>query len=352
MSTDEAFSLLDANANRAREGIRTAEDYTRFEILDKRWAERLRGHRHSVTAALKACFGLDRLIEARRVQLDCGRPGVGGEPVRSGGEDGPKAVALRGLKRGQEALRVLEEFTRSRNADAARTFTEARYGLYEAEQWLGGGSDASRILQRTKLYVLLSSEQCGCRGVERTVVAAIEGGAGLIQLREKAAADMQIIESARRLRDVCGARDAAFVVNDRVDIAMAAGAAGVHLGQDDLPPRRARELVGNGVLVGRSTHNVDEVKRAVEKEPVDYIAIGAMFGTATKTGTILSGLRFAEQVAAMELELPVFAIGGITKERIGDLRRAGVERIAVSSAVVGAPDPAAAARDLLDELEK
>lgn len=348
---DEAFSLLDANANRAREGIRTAEDFARFEIQDQRWAERLRGLRHEVTAALDAHFDLSRLTAARRVLQDCGRPGEGGETLGGCPDEKPKAVALRGLKRGQEALRVLEEFTRSRTAEAARAFSETRYGLYEAEQWLECSAEYARILNRTKLYVLLAEKQCSL-GLEETTRAAIKGGAGVIQLREKDIGDSAYLERARCLANLCREHDVAFVVNDRSDIANLCGASGVHLGQDDLPPDAVRSWVGERLLIGRSTHRIEEVRRATEQDPVDYIAIGAMFDTATKLDTVPAGLKFAQQVSALELKVPVFAIGGITKGRIKDLKRAGVQRVAVSSAVISARDPESAARELLDELNK
>ncbi len=342
---------MDANANRAREGIRTAEDFARFELQDFRWAKLLRGLRHQVTAMLGACCDVKELKAARRVQADCGRADTAGE-FRVDAQPGELLgeVAIRGLKRAQEAVRVLEEYTRAGAPEAAQAFSRIRFELYEAEQWMEAGTERVRILQAARLYVLVAQEQCRL-GLEATVAGAIKGGAGIIQLREKGLDDRRLVERARNMQKICAKNEAILIVNDRPDIALLAGAAGVHLGQDDLSPSDVRKMAGEQLLIGRSTHGVDEVKRAVE-EGVDYIAIGAMYESRTKENTISAGLKLAEQVAEMALEVPIFAIGGIKKDNIEDLKRVGVRRIAVSSAITSEADPLESARALREELLK
>lgn len=132
-----SLRLLDANANRAREGIRTAEDYIRFQVGAERWALRLRDARRRIADALHVLASDEELLRARGVQTDAGHPGRAEPPAQGPAEEAPRQVALRGLKRAQEALRVLEEFTRGPAPDSSRTLARLRFELYEAEQWLG-----------------------------------------------------------------------------------------------------------------------------------------------------------------------------------------------------------------------
>ncbi|MCZ7649348.1 MAG: thiamine phosphate synthase [Planctomycetota bacterium] len=342
--------LLDANANRAREGLRSAEDYARFIVGTGRWYGRLKQARHRLTELLTAHPGNEVWAAARRVQSDLGNPEqVETLPAPGGGEP-TREVALRGLKRAQEALRALEEYTRAGFGELSRDLSKLRYGAYEAEQWLVQGSDRSRALNRAKLYVLLCEEDCAL-GLEGTARAALEGGAEILQLREKRLEGAAILERARRLREVCAERGALLVVNDRVDVALAAEADGAHLGQKDLPPADARRQTGPGVLLGRSTHTLEQARRALE-EDVDYLAVGAMYATETKAGYTLAGPGLAREVAALGADRPVFAIGGITAARAAELKRAGIGRVAVGKAVCAAKDPCAAAAALRAALEQ
>lgn len=343
-----SLRLLDANANRAREGIRTAEDYIRFQIGAERWALRLRDARRRIADALRVLASDEELLRARGVQTDAGHPGRA-EPLHPS-EEAPRQVAVRGLKRAQEALRVLEEFTRGPAPESSRTLARLRFDLYEAEQWLACAGGAARILGEARLYVLLTETLC-VKGLEATARAALKGGARVLQLREKALETAELLERARRLRDLCGEYEAVFVVNDRVDVALAAGAHGVHLGQGDLPPQEARRLGGEQLLIGRSTHALEQARAAVEEEGADYIAVGSMYPTATKAAPTLVGPGLARDVMGLALPVPVFAIGGIDRPRAEELAALGVRRVAVSTAVISAQDPERAARELVEALQ-
>jgi len=180
--------------------------------------------------------------------------------------------------------------------------------------------------------------------------AACEGGAAVVQLRAKHANDREALAWAREIREVTRKAGALFFVNDRFDLALAAAADGVHLGQTDVPPDRLPEAARARLRVGRSTHTPDEFQRALA-EPVDYIAFGPIFGTTSKRSPHAApGRSQLAQVVRAAGALPVVAIGGIDVHNAGSLIAAGAAGIAVISAVAGADDPVAATRALVTRL--
>ena len=342
--------LIDANANRAREGIRTAEDYIRFTLAETVWARELKEIRGDITKFVLTHFTNEQLVASRNSVADSGRAAVTTETVGSFAEH-PKSfsqtVAQRGLKRGQEALRVLEEYLRAKFPSTAEQFSKFRYRLYDAEQWLVLQGSAFSILKNARVYVLLTARLCKT-GLFETAKSVLKGGCKLLQLREKDLCANKITEQASELRSLCHEYNAVLICNDRIDVALAANAAGVHLGQDDLAPDAARRVAGYKLLIGRSTHTVEQAVQAAECERADYIGIGSMYDTATKPERTLAGLKLAEQVAALKLPVPVFAIGGINEQRVNELKSAGVTRIAVSSAVISSSNPEDATRRLVE----
>jgi thiamine-phosphate pyrophosphorylase len=195
------------------------------------------------------------------------------------------------------------------------------------------------------LYVILDRTAAHGRDLEEILAATIAGGCRLVQLREKEWPTGRLLALAERLRDRCRRADVTFIVNDRVDLAVAVGADGVHLGQDDLPPRAARQLLRPGMVLGRSTHSVAQAREA-QAEGADYIAVGSMFPTQTKPDFQLVGPALIRAVRPVT-KAPLVGIGGVTRENVAQVIRAGADGVAVISAVCGAPDPAAATRDLL-----
>jgi thiamine-phosphate pyrophosphorylase len=195
------------------------------------------------------------------------------------------------------------------------------------------------------LYVILDRAVAAGRDLVDLLDAVIAGGCRMVQLREKTWPSGQLLPLAERLRARCRGAGVTFVMNDRVDLAVALDADGVHLGQDDLPPRLARPLLRNGMILGVSTHSVEQARRA-QADGADYVAVGAMFPTATKPDFELVGPALARAVRP-EVRVPLVGIGGITPDNAGDVIRAGADGVAVISAVCAAPDPAGAARDFL-----
>jgi thiamine-phosphate pyrophosphorylase len=178
--------------------------------------------------------------------------------------------------------------------------------------------------------------------------AACAGGAAVVQLRAKSAPDRETLAWAEALRELTRRAGALFVVNDRFDLALAAQADGVHLGQQDLPPRRIPPHLRERLVVGRSTHTLAEA-RAARSEPVDYVAGGPVFGTTSKDSPHPArGLALLREAAAAVAPLPLVAIGGIHAGNAASAIAAGAAGVAVISAVAGAQDPEAATRALVE----
>jgi thiamine-phosphate pyrophosphorylase len=179
--------------------------------------------------------------------------------------------------------------------------------------------------------------------------AVLGAGVDLIQLRDKQAEAGPLLAAAAMLRAAADRHGALFAVNDRADVALAADADVLHLGQDDLPMRWARRILGNDVLLGRSTHDLDQVARAAA-EPWDYLAVGPVWPTATKPGRPAAGIDLLRAVAALAPPQPWFAIGGIDPDNLPQVTAAGATRVVIVRAITDAPDPAAAATALRHRL--
>jgi len=180
--------------------------------------------------------------------------------------------------------------------------------------------------------------------------AALAGGARAIQLRAKHAGDRAILSWGAAIRRLTRERDALFVVNDRFDLALACDADGVHLGQDDLPPARVPESARARLRIGRSTHTVEQARIACG-EPIDHLAFGPLFGTTSKDSPYSArGLDALAEVVRIAAPRPVVAIGGIDASTAASAIRAGAAAVCVISAIAGAADPEAAAREIVSVL--
>jgi thiamine-phosphate pyrophosphorylase len=200
------------------------------------------------------------------------------------------------------------------------------------------------------LYVICDAEACGRAGWDLVDYAAacLAGGARLLQIRAKTLAGRDFLEAASAIVARALPAAATVIVNDRADIARLSGAAGVHVGQDDLTPAQVRAVVGPGAIVGLSTHTPDQLGRAV-REPIDYLAIGPVFGTDTKaTGYDPIGVDAVRRASAAARGVPLVAIGGITRERAQSVLEAGASSVAVITDLLKGSDPAARVREFLD----
>lgn len=199
-------------------------------------------------------------------------------------------------------------------------------------------------LAAARLYLVCGARPGG-RELEAVLREAIAGGVDVVQLREKHLGERELLAAARSAAAVCAQAGALFLVNDRPDIALQAGADGVHVGQDDMPAAAAREIVGADRLVGLSTHAPAEIDAAGAAGAVDYIGVGPVHETPTKPGRPAVGLELVSY-ATGGATLPFFAIGGIDRSNVEAVLSAGASRICVLRAIADAPDPCAAAAAL------
>lgn len=205
----------------------------------------------------------------------------------------------------------------------------------------------SRLHERlgaARLYFVCGRTPGG-RPLPAVLAAALRGGVDVFQLRDKDATDAELLACAAHARELCSAANALFVVNDRPDLAVAAQADGVHVGQDDGSVAQARAVVGPDRIVGRSTHEPAQLRAALAERP-DYVAVGPVHATPTKPGRPATGLDYVRHAAGHAGDLPWFAIGGIDAANAAEVTAAGARRLVVVRAIAEAPDPEAAARAL------
>jgi len=335
----QTLRIIDAAANRAREGLRVMEDYARFALDDSHLTRRLKECRHQLREALSA-LPADGLLRSRETEADVGTTiSTQSEAVRKC----PLDVAQAACKRVQEAARSLEEFGKLWSTAAAAQMERLRYTIYTLEKALLLTDISSQALADRQLYLLATESACP-HGLGPAVRGALAGGVGIVQLREKDLPERRLIELGRRVREWTREANALYIMNDRADLAVVTDADGVHVGQDELSVKDARRIVGHQRLVGVSTHTIEQARRAV-LDGADYIGVGPVFPSSTKAFESLAGLEFVREVAA-EISLPWFAIGGINADNVNLVVESGGKRIAVSGAILGAKDPEAAAREL------
>jgi len=335
----EMARLLDVGFNRAREALRVVEDYCRFALEDVLLTGELKELRHALTAAVNELVPAD-LLAARETQTDVGTTlSASGEMERSSLAE----VAQVNLKRLQESLRSLEEFAKVGRPLLAERLEQMRYRVYTLERAIVPRGQSKRLLEQVKICVLLTGSQCAC-ALDWIIAEAAAAGAGMFQLREKQLTDRQLIARAREVRRWTQQVGALFLVNDRPDIARLVEADGVHLGQDDLPVKEARRIVGPQALIGVSTHDLSQVRQAV-LDGANYLGVGPVFPSRTKNFENFPGLAFVRSALAATT-LPAFVIGGIGLENIRQVVDVGARRVAVSSAIAESDDPGAVTRRL------
>ncbi len=367
---NSVLRMIDANANRAREGLRVMEDVARFHLNDGPLCERIKTLRHRLRIALEAS-GINNtdLLMSRNTPSDVGtRVTTESEKDRQCVRD----VAIAACKRVGEAMRVLEESVKTleRGSGEPLHLKTLRYEAYEIERVLLLELESS-LSPQWRLCVLISESLCK-RPWDQVAEAAMRGGADCLQLREKALTDRVLVDRAKALVAMARAFGAnaqaspppgplplgggvSIIINDRVDIAIASGAQGVHLGQDDLDVmtgRRMADCTGRKLLIGVSTHDLTEA-HAAEAVHADYCGVGAMFESTTKDRET-SGVEYLKAYLADSrlASIPHLAIGGITPANVRDLVAAGCRGIAVSSVVCGADDPEGVCRGLVAAMSK
>ena len=321
--------IIDANANRAAEGLRALEEVARFLWDDAAQAHRLKQLRHRLRAVIPTA-----MVLARDTAGDVGvGQGVADEARRSD----LRSVVRANAARAQEALRVLEEFAKFLALPAEELAT-LRYDCYQAERDLLARLPGAR-LAATRLYALIDVVEGGDPVALASAVA--RGGAGVVQLRAKTLSPRAYRALAAAVQAVVQAAGALFIVNDHVAVAAVLGADGVHLGQDDLTVADARRVLPAGCLIGVSAHNPDQVL-AAQQAGADYLGLGPIYGTPTKPHEPVQGPALLDAVAGI-LTVPSFAIGGLDLERTRALQSRIPHGVAVAGDLARAADPQAQA---------
>lgn len=343
-NTDIAeLRILDAAANRAREGLRVIEDFVRFALDDAFLTGELKSLRHELTLALAVIPWHGRLA-ARDTQADVGTAiDLPTERERVHISD----LLAANFARLQEAVRTLEEFAKRIDAAVASRLERVRYQTYTLQKAVAITFAGINRWAGIHLYVLVDGRESLAQ-FEHFIGELLDAGVRAIQFRDKRLTDREQIERARCLRRLTLDR-AIFIVNDRPDLAVLSRADGVHVGQHELSVKDVRAIVGSQRLVGVSTHSIEQARQAV-LDGADYIGVGPVFQSHTKEFNHFPGVDFCRAVAA-EIRLPAFAIGGIGPENLDQILAAGMNRVAVSGCITSASHPAEAARSLRFRLE-
>ncbi len=354
---NSVFRILDAAINRAAEGLRVVEDYLRMVISDAHLSSQLKNLRHDLIEATSS-IDTEKRIAARDSQQDVGRQIQNeSEYKREPIEGNNNTLVQANLARAQQAFRSIEEFSKTIDVDVAKKIEQIRYRTYTLEKSILTTVLSLRNLAESKLYVLVDSqlseeddhqEDRDYSNLEKLVRQLVDAKVSIIQLRDKRLNARELVAAGKAIAKITRGTETRFVMNDRADVALAAGADGVHVGQEDLMVADARRIMGAARLVGVSTHSIEQARQAV-LDGANYIGVGPVFPSKTKSFKAPVGLELVEQVAK-EIQLPAFAIGGINLENVGQVVDAGMTRVAVSAAVAKATDPSAAVASLLAKL--
>jgi len=341
--------ILDVNLNRIGEGLRLLEDITRFILNDPELSEQLKNMRHELLPKDRSLQ--KRLLSARKAGDDVGAfLDVDSEAER----DDTVSLVSANSRRVQQSLRVLEELAKVEGDDFGLDwdkFKHARFALYTLEQKI-----VLELLRHNKkeqvtgLYVIIDTQTLKGRAEINVARQAIQGGARMIQLRDKLRPKGMLVPLARELKKVCAESNVLFIVNDYVDLAIASDADGLHIGQEDLPTESARKMLPGDKILGCSSATLEEALRA-EKEGADYIAVGSIYPTSSKSPTRLAGLKTLRQVKS-KVSVPVVAIGGINEDNIAKVIGAGADAVAVISAVLGAANVKEASQRLTEIINR
>ncbi|MFW6125983.1 MAG: thiamine phosphate synthase [Chloroflexota bacterium] len=339
---------LDANLNRASEGLRVLEDIARFVLADEELSGSLRTARHEL---LKPTGGLrDRLLSGRNAESD-----VGARPTPVAGDlsrTDTQALVTANARRVQQSLRVISELAslpELRSTLDPSPFDRLRFTLYTAEKRLTSVLSRREAASHIRdLYVILDTEALAGRDVAEAAHQAITGGARVLQLRDKVSSTREVLDRARSVRSVTREAGALFLVNDRLDVALAIDADGLHVGQDDLPVAVARGIVPVGKMVGTSARTPDQALHACQ-EGADYVAVGSVFPTTGKRGAAVVGLSRVAEVRKA-IACPLVAIGGIDATNVAQAIQAGADSVAVMGAVLSGQDIAAATRRMVNAI--
>jgi len=333
------LQIIDANLDRAREGLRVLEDWARFGLGENNYVSRIKNFRQ--------ILGKNHLEIYKQTRNYVEDQSKGLTHIEQFSRKTPKQIISSNSGRVQEALRVIEEFSRIHNHELSKIASEIRYEIYTLEIDLLSLSNcrkSQKILKDNDLYVITDPKDNLLEIIEEILIAGVR----IIQHRFKTGTDKDHLQEAIQIKNLCKRYDSLFIINDRLDIALASNADGIHLGQDDLDLRTARKLLGYSKIIGISANNEIDISNAL-KEGVDYIGIGPVFETKTKKDKKPIGIEKIKTLTK-DLNIPWFAIGGIKSDNISYLKRNGCKKVALVSQLMNSEDPKEDAIIVLKEL--
>ncbi len=322
------FQIIDANLDRAREGLRVIEDWARFGLDQEKYVEKIKNFRQ-----ILGKNHLEIYKQSRNYVEDQCKGLTHQEQIN---RKTPERILSSNSGRVQEALRVIEEFSRIHNNELSRIASEIRYEIYTIEidlLSLSKRKKSEEILKANDLYVITDQKE----NLLEIIEDILNAGVKIIQYRFKSGKDKDNLEEAIQIKSLCKRYNSLFIVNDRVDIALASNADGIHLGQGDLDIKTARKLLGYSKIIGISANNEIDISNAL-KGGCDYIGIGPVFETSTKKDKKPIGTEKIKTLTK-DLKIPWFAIGGVATNNISYLKSIGINKFALVSQLMNSEDP-------------
>ena len=333
------WRTLDASANRSAEAVRVLEDILRFCLNDAFLSQEAKAIRHEL-AVIFSREDFQQRIRLRDVLRDVG---VSTTVAKTPPRTEMKHVFAANAARASQSIRSLEECSRLVVPAVTAAFEQLRYRIYTLEKAAMTIIISENRLADISLCVLLDVDRPKTE-FKTLVGQLLTAGVNMIQLRDKKANTSLLCErtktithQARQYAESTAGKKCIVLVNDRADVAVAANADGVHLGETDLPVNLARKVCGHEFIIGRTAHSIDEAKQAV-LDGADYLGVGPCYPSNTKQFKEFATDTFLRDVSE-EIRLPVFAIGGITADNLDRLVRLGVKRVAIASSITDAANP-------------
>ncbi len=343
MKEKSVMRIIDANLNRACEGLRVLEDVVRFAYNNNRLTLRIKRQRHR----LRELFSKE-MIDATTIERDA-EGDVGRTPSKlEDKRENLSEIVTCNMKRVEESMRSLEEFSKLFSTKKAQQMKSMRFNLYSIEKDVQKLLYTKKGLRKKGIYVILPDRKKS--EILSIVKSIVDAPVSAVQLRSKRLSASELIKLGRVIRNITAKNGIQFIINNRVDIALALAADGVHIGQDDISVKDARKLAGYLFMIGVSTHSIVEAKKA-ERDGADYIAFGSIFETTSKSNAVIQGIKKLKKLRS-EVDIPVVAIGGINDKNIGEVSSAGADYAAVISYISDAENPATAVRKLFRKFRK
>ena len=315
--------IADVNLNRMSESLKFLEDIARFTLRHRTLVSDIRTIRRNFLDVTKK-LSVPSLVKYRESRTDIGRS----NRFDVGARSSVQAAILANCARAQQAARILEEVSKSADEQVSPPMKRIRFRLYDLEKAF------IAHLQRTfdpRLYVILDERYASRYRIEYIIPLLARSGATMIQLRAQAMPDRTLVRTGVRIRRALVNPAVKFIINNRLDIALACGADGVHLGQRDISVVKARQIVGEHAILGVSVHTVQQARRA-QRQGADYLGVGAVFATKTKTDARVRSLSVLKAICAAT-HVPVIGIGGINDKNYRTILKAGAAGISVCSFV-------------------